>query len=370
MDGRAAAWRMQDRNRCSSEFAGTSRVLRRSRYSGMRLLLATLPAAVVVLSGAVTTDLGATLRSVAAQYYSTAGQIAIVAGRDTTMDYYERLVDDAALLRAPAPAHYPPAIWQQTATAASELDVSLAVQLMQRSYQPMAAIRGLGETLLRSTKDGTMQPVAVYVPASYSPQHPAPLVIFLHGNRQAESHLLAPQYVQDLAERTGTIVVAPYGRGAFDFAGSESDVYDAFGAANAAFAIDPHRRYLAGYSMGGFSVFRLAPLHPDDWTAVMSIAGSLLASRAPPVTAALSRARFYILTGAGDDNVPTAYPTATAIFLRDAGLAVTFYSQPDGTHSLYSLRPILSQAWDEMERGVVRSPRGLTGPPNLPEAVN
>ncbi len=335
----------------------------------MRVLLSALPAAALVLSGAGTSDIGTTLRSVAAQYYSNAGQIAIVAGRETTMDYYERLVEDGVLLREPAPAHYPPVIWRQTAEAASELDVSLAVQLMQRSYRPMTAIRGLGETLLRSSKDGTMQPVAVYVPSSYSPQHPAPLVIFLHGNRQAESHLLAPQYVADLAERTGTIVVAPYGRGAFDFAGSESDVYDAFGAANAAFAIDPHRRYLAGYSMGGFSVFRLAPLHPDDWTAVMSIAGSLLVSRAPHVTAALSRARFYILTGAGDDNVPTAYPTATAIFLRDAGLAVTFYSQPDGTHSLYSLRPILSQAWDEMERGIVRSPQGLTGAPNLPEAV-
>jgi S-formylglutathione hydrolase FrmB len=336
----------------------------------MRVLLAALPAAALALSGAGTSDIGATLRSVAARYYSNAGQVAIVAGRETTMDYYERLLDDGALLREPVPSHFPPAMWRQTVEAASELDVSLAVQLMQRSYQPMNAIRGLGETLLRSSKDGTMQPVAVYVPASYSPQRVAPLVIFLHGRLQAESHLLAPQYVQDLAERTGTIVVAPYGRGAYDFAGSESDVYDAFGAANAAFTIDPHRRYLAGYSMGGFSVFRLAPLHPGDWTAVMSIAGSLLVSRAPAVTAALSRTRFYVLTGAGDDNVPTAYPTATAIFLRDAGLAVTFYSQPDGTHSLYTLRPILSKAWDEMERGIVRSPVGLTGAPNLPEEVN
>jgi S-formylglutathione hydrolase FrmB len=336
----------------------------------MRLLFAAFPAGLLVLLGAGTTDTSATLHSVAAQYYANAGQVATVAGRETTMDYYERLVDDVALLRAPVPGRYPPEVWRQTAEAASQLDVSLAQQLMQRSYQPMASIRGLGETLVRSSKDGTMQPVAVYVPRSYTPERPAALAIFLHGRQQAESHLLAPAYLQDLAEQTGTIVVAPYGRGAYDFAGSESDVYDAFGAAKAAFAIDPHRRYLAGYSMGGFSVFRLAPLHPDDWTAVMSIAGSLLVSRAPPVTATLSRTRFYVLTGAGDDNVPTAYPTATAIFLRDAGLQVTFYSQPDGTHSLYSLRPILSQAWDEMERGIVRSPVGLTGAPNLPEAVN
>ena len=92
----------------------------------MRLLLAAFPAAAVVLPGAGTTDISATLHSVAAQYYSNAGQVAIVAGRETTMDYYERLVDDVALLRAPAPAHYPLALWRQTAEAASQLDVSLA----------------------------------------------------------------------------------------------------------------------------------------------------------------------------------------------------------------------------------------------------
>lgn len=335
----------------------------------MRSFLAPVAAAVALL-GAASGDVGATLRVVAAQYYANAGNVAVVAGRDTTMDYYQRLVDDAGLLRVAAPGRYPASAWQQTVEAASELDVSLAKQLMQRSYQPMSTIRGLGETLVRSSKDGTMQPVAVYVPPSYSPQRPAALMVFLHGHQQAESHLLAPKYLQDLAERSGTIVVAPYGRGVYDFAGSESDVYDAFDEANTAFTIDKSKRYLAGYSMGGFSVFRLAPLRPDDWTAVMSIAGSLLVSRTQRVSATLRHVRFYILTGVHDENVPTAYPTATAISLRDAGLAVTFYSQPNGTHSLYSLLPILSQAWGEMERGVVRSPAGLTGAANLPEAVN
>ena len=60
----------------------------------------------------------------------------------------------------------------------------------------------------------------------------------------------------------------------------------------------------------------------------MSIAGSLLASRGPRVLATMARARFYVLTGFHDDNVPTAYPTATAIYLRDAGFAVAFYSNP------------------------------------------
>jgi poly(3-hydroxybutyrate) depolymerase len=326
-------------------------------------------AAALTILGAGPTGLGDRLRSVAAEYYAGAGKVETQAGPDTTMDYYQRLLDDADLLEQSAPAGYPAQSWQRSVEAAARLDLSLATQLLSHSYRPMSAIRGLGEALVRSSKDGTMQPVAVYVPSSYSPERPAPFVVFLHGRLQAESHLLAPAFIEEIAESTGTIVVAPYGRNAYDFRGAESDVYDARDAAAKAFAIDPRRRYLAGYSMGGFSVFRLAPIHPNDWSAVMSVAGSLLASRAAGVVSGLQRTRFYVLTGARDDNVPTLYPTSTAIFLRDVGLPVTFYSQAGGTHQLYSLRSILAQAWRDMERGVVRLPTGLTGSADLPEAV-
>src|SRR5262249_59618115 len=126
--------------------------------------------------------------------------------------------------------------------------------------------------------------------------------------------------------------------------------------------------YLAGYSMGGFSVFRLAPLHPADWSAVMSIAGSLLQSRSGRLLSALPQnVRYYIVTGSRDDNVPTLWPTATAIFLREVGRPVSFYSQLDGTHALFTLQPVLAKAWNDMERGIVRAPSGLTGSPDLPE---
>jgi S-formylglutathione hydrolase FrmB len=342
----------------------------RTRYSGVRGFRAiSAAAAVLILTGAGTESIGDMLRSIAAAYYAKAGQIASVAGGDATMDYYDRLLDDADRLREPAPANYPAQVWQHTVQTASQLDSSLALQLLQRSYKPMAAVRGFGETFVRSSQDGTMQPVALYVPTNYWAGRPAPLAVFLHGRDQAESYLIAPQYIADLAEESGTIIVAPYARGAYDFRGSESDVYDAFDAANRAFTIDTRRRYLAGYSMGGYSVFRIAPMHPNDWSAVMSIAGSLFASRSGRIVSTMPHTRFYVLTGARDDDVPTIYPTSTAIFLRDVGVPVTFYSQPDGTHSLYSLRSILAQAWGDMERGVVRMPVGLTGAPNLPEAA-
>ena len=88
--------------------------------------------------------------------------------------------------------------------------------------------------------------------------------------------------------------VAPYGRGYYDFQGSQSDVYDALAAAEQAFTIDPRKRYLAGYSMGGFSVFLVAPMRPNAWSAVMSIAGALLVRARTKSTSMLSSTPFYI----------------------------------------------------------------------------
>ncbi len=327
---------------------------RRRVIRSAMVLRAFVVSGAVLLLAAATGSTADTLRGVAAVYYASAAQIASLTGRDTTMDYYQRLLDDAD---------------QGVTGAAAQLDLSLATQLLRRSFTPISAIRGLAETFVRSSTDGTMQPVAVYVPLNYSPARPAPLVVFLHGRLQPESHLIAPDFVVDLAERTNTIVVAPYGRGYYDFRGAENDVYDALNAAIKAFNVDPHRRYLAGYSMGGFSLFRIAPMHPADWSALMTIAGSILASGAAGVVGKMQHARFYVVTGARDGIVPTSYPTGTAIFLRDSGLAVTFYSEPDGTHALASLRSSFSSAWTDMERGVVRLPVGLSGAADLPSAT-
>jgi pimeloyl-ACP methyl ester carboxylesterase len=335
------------------------------------VILRTLGATAVVAfcAGVASGSLDDTLRSVAASYYANAAKIEILTGRDSTMDYYQRLLDDADLAHLPAPNNYSTQTWRRLIQAEAQLDLSLATQLLHDSFVPLASVHGLAEAFVRSSKDGTMQPVALYVPSTYTPEKPAPLVVFLHGRLQPESHLIAPEFIESLAESTGTIVVAPYGRGYYDYRGSESDVYDALDAATHAFNVDERKRYLVGYSMGGFSLFRIAPIHPERWTAVMCISGSLLASRAAAVATTMRSSRFYVLTGARDDNVPTAFPTATAIFLRDAGFSVSFYSQSDGMHAMYSLRPILSRAWTDMESGVVRLPIGLSGGANLPDAV-
>lgn len=268
------------------------------------------------------------------------------------MDYYQRLLDDADALSDRATQGSP--IRMQIAQAQTRLDLSLAQQLLSGNFIPMASIRGAGETFVRSSRDGTMEPVAVYVPQSYSPERPAPLVVFLHGRNQPETGLVAPLFIQEIAEQTGSIVIAPYGRAYWEFGGAESDIYDALDAATKAFAVAPGRRYLAGYSMGGFSVFKVAALRPEDWSALLCISGMLLTQDAKRFLTARHYGRIYVVTGVRDDVVPTRQSTATATFLSNAGFDVSFYSQPDGTHGLYSLHSSVAQAWSDMMRGTIR----------------
>jgi predicted esterase len=143
-------------------------------------------------------------------------------------------------------------------------------------------------------------------------------------------------------------------------------VYDALDAATTAFAVDRRRRFLVGYSMGGFSVYEVAPIHPDDWDAVMSIAGGLLGHDALPVVSTMSQKPFYVLTGSADQSIPTQYPTSTAAFLQSRGMPVSFYSQPGGLHRLITLLPVLTQAWDDMHGGIVRASPPMLGQVPLP----
>ncbi|HEV3195370.1 MAG TPA: alpha/beta fold hydrolase [Candidatus Cybelea sp.] len=331
---------------------------------------ALVTAALTLLLGSSADDLRVSLRNTAASYLANIAKIGTIAGRDTTYDYYERLNDDADLLADPSvPQGYTAEQWSEVVRRVASLDLSLATQLLQGSYESMASVRGVGETFVRSSSDATMQPVAVYVPSTYVPGRPGPLIVLLHGHPQSETELLAPPYIARLAEQTGTIVVAPWGRGYYDFRGSIADVYDALHAAERAFSIDPRRRFLAGYSMGGFSVFEVAPAHADEWSAVMCIAGALLGSDAQRLVALMRNKPFYVLTGSADNSIPTQYPTVTAAFLQSAGIDVSFYSEPGGIHRLVTLLPILTLAWNDMLHQIVRSPPPASGNVTLPSSI-
>jgi poly(3-hydroxybutyrate) depolymerase len=228
------------------------------------------------------------------------------------------------------------------------------------------ARKGVYETFIPSSVDGTWIPVAIYVP-EHTAAKPS-LAIMLHGSGEAETNMLGEPYFRELADRTGTILVAPWGRG--DFKGvAVKDVYDVLAAAGRAFDPDPRRTYLVGYSMGGFRAFTIGPGH--DWAAVMVISGAMLNRNVSSVQFSWRLTPVYVITGKSDVVVPPALGEETATYLAFLGVPTAFYEQPDGQHWFRSLMPVLSTAWNDMYAGVVRAnsvPIARNGvPPKLPQ---
>jgi len=338
-------------------------------------MLAVLLAVTLVLGTTATEpDLPGRLDAAAKSYHAAMVNLGSVTGNDVAYDYYQRLVEDRQLYDSnDVPDGYSAAQFDQVRDEIATLDLELVNQLISRTFGSLADVRGLHEVFIKSSVDGTMQPAALYVPPSYDPAKAAPLVVFLHGRPQSESELMAPAFVTALAQSTGSIVIAPYGRGYYDYRdAAASDVYDAFDAVRKAFSIDPRRQYLAGYSMGGFSVFEVAPLHATDWSAVMCISGGLLGHDALAAVRSLQQRRLYVLTGDRDPSIPTQYTTETAAYLAAAGVPTSFYRQAGGLHRMVTLLPILTQAWSDMHAEIIRdtppSAGAVTLPPTAPTA--
>ena len=150
--------------------------------------------------------------------------------------------------------------------------------------------------------------------------------------------------------------------------------YDLLGALQDALPVDRGRTYLAGYSMGGFSVFKIGPRGGYRWKAVLCISGAILNSGVRAVDVAWHDMPLYVVTGARDDTIPTKYSEETAGFLAGIGLPVSFYQEPTGEHILRTLMPSLQRAWTDMLAGTNRPdsvPSGHGGfslPPSAPPA--
>ena len=293
-------------------------------------------------------------------------------GEDQAEALGSRLADDLEAFDDPTPlAGYTKESYAERLRNAAQMDASIVDQVVAGTYEPLSGVTGLGERLVKSDADGTWQPVGIYVPRALKP-NPS-LVVLLHGNPQAESQLLAPPDFQMLADSTNTIIAAPWGRGNYDFYGvATDDVYQTAAEVAKAYAIEPHRVFLAGYSMGGFSVFKIGPAHGEVWHAVLCISGSILNSETSAVVRAWKYTPIYVVNGKLDDQIPPKYGEQTADWLAGQGVPTGFYQEPSGTHMIPTLMPALTRAWQDMIAGVVRNSPAVAQDANegLPGSLN
>ncbi len=134
--------------------------------------------------------------------------------------------------------------------------------------------------------DGLPRTYNLYVPTSYTPETPMPLVVVLHGRPDTGVGIATITDMNIVAEQEGFIAVYPHGinqewnyvkdiplfndTGIDDFAFLRSLMADL----SKDFAIDPTRRYVTGFSNGGFMVNRLACEMTDEFAAFASVGGA------------------------------------------------------------------------------------------------
>lgn len=125
---------------------------------------------------------------------------------------------------------------------------------------------------------GRWQPYGLYVPTSYKPGRPTPLTFWLHyrGGKAHSGGAWTPRLITQLGEETGNIVATPRGRGTSTWYVSEShqDFFEVFGDVHDVLTINANRRYLSGYSMGGYGTYLFGLLYPDLFAGGYSTSGA------------------------------------------------------------------------------------------------
>lgn len=141
----------------------------------------------------------------------------------------------------------------------------------------------------RLVSSGEKREYLLYVPKSYNPEKPVPLVITIHGFTQWPANQAAVSQWNDLADEEGFIVVYPSGLGFpkrwrvspnfDDSAEVEIELQffrDLIDKLSKEYNIDHERIYVNGLSNGGGMSARLACDMPERIAAIGSVAGAYL----------------------------------------------------------------------------------------------
>lgn len=193
-----------------------------------------------------------------------------------------------------------------------------------------------------------IMPYRVYVPKTYGPSRPTPLVIALHGLGATEDSFFDSysRVTPKLAEQHGFLLAAPLGfrvdgfygsplMGAGDAASkrrieySEKDVLEVLRRMRADYNVDATRIYLIGHSMGAIGTWALAAKYPDLWAALVPFSGI----GAPQSAERIKAIPQFVVHGDADNTVNVSGSRTMVDALKRLGAAVTYVEVPGGSHT-------------------------------------
>ncbi len=190
----------------------------------------------------------------------------------------------------------------------------------------------------RSRVDQTLQPYTIQVPTGYRAERRYPLLVFLHGSGEDDTTALARDWLPQ-----NFILLAPKGRGTSNWYSADhaqDDVREAFEDVLVNYSVDRGSVVLAGFSMGGYGVYRTYSEDPSRYSALAVFSGIPRAPMFPTAPEFLEQADLtvfkrvpiFIFHGGKDRNCPIEDTQALVGRLRQAGASVQFELEPDKGH--------------------------------------
>lgn len=176
---------------------------------------------------------------------------------------------------------------------------------------------------------GHMQSYSLYVPPSYSPNRPFPLVVCLHG-----LGFTGDSYLERWQPRLGDayILACPtYSEAGWYNRFGEDLVFATINSVKTRYRIDPDRIYLTGMSNGGIGAWIIGMHHAPKFAGVAPMASGI-DDVMYPFLENLSQTPIYIIHGARDQIMPVWMSRKITNELDDLDIAYT-YREHDRSHS-------------------------------------
>jgi predicted esterase len=189
------------------------------------------------------------------------------------------------------------------------------------------------------SRDGVL-----FVPSSYDPARPAPLMLCLHGAGGEARHRIDP--IRPAAERDGVILVAPESKSRtwdmllLDFGPDVARIDEALAGAFELLAVDPKRVAIEGFSDGASYALSLGIANGDLFRYVFGFSPGFIR---PP--ARVGEPRVFVTHGTRDAVLPVSCSRRIVPALRQAGYEVG-YREFEGGHEVPDV--LLQEAMDRL----------------------
>ena len=232
--------------------------------------------------------------------------------------------------------------------AAQRIRISRLIDYVEKAEagsDRFAAQREFVRMAYRSRLDDTLQPYMVWIPKDFDPGRKYPLLVFLHGSASTETNIRG---WRDIIPE-GFIALGPRGRGpsnCYSWDNAQTDVAEAVQAVKENFPIDERNVLLAGFSMGGYGVYRTFYEAPETYRGIAVFSGMPTARFDPAehkdakvvdFTRPENIKKFkgvpvFVFHGKRDLNVSYDATERFVVQLERAGVPVQFHAEADKGH--------------------------------------